>query len=428
MQHWFSDAAQFQRDPLAFFLERGETTAGPVERLRLGMVPVWMITDPEVAREVLKAPEKDFDKGRFIHKLRPIVGPSSLTISGSEHARRRQALHATFARSGALRFVPNMVGAIRSFATDLLRQRGFDTHQATSMLMLRTICIVMFGRNVLTAGDEQALFRAVGMVEEDLANEMFRVLPQTPWAARETQRKRHDAQLIFDQIVERVLERCAKDSAVGALAELGLDAHEMRDEIITMLLAGHHTTASAAAWVLYYLAERPALAQEIAHEALAITGDDGELDVSRLARANLSLSFVKEVLRLYPSAHWFSRDAVRDIELGGTSIRKGDAMLLVPWLYHRSAKHWDRPHEFDPDRSFSGKAYLPFGAGPRACLGMGVALLELQLLALEISASFVAVCENAPIGAPLPSVTLQPPEIRLSLQLREPARMLEAAE
>ena len=429
MQHWFSDAAPFQRDPLGFILQRGHESDAPIQRLRLGISPVWMVTSPDLVRDVLKASEEQIDKGRFIHKLRPIVGPSSLTISGEEHARRRQAMHSTFARTGAIKFVPNMTAAIRGFSAELLLQNSFDAHKATSLLMLRTICIVMFGRNVLSDGDEQALLKAVEMVQDDLAEEMFRLLPRTPWNAKATQNKRQEAQYIFDQIVSRIRERCTPDSAVGALDALGLDTKAMRDEIITMLLAGHHTTGSAAAWVLHHLAERPDLATAIANEAAEITGEDGEIDTKRLARANLSLSFVKEVLRLYPSAHWFSRDAKCDMEIGGAQIKKGDALLIVPWLYHRSERYWDNPEEFNPDRSFSGKAYLPFGAGPRACLGMGVALLELQLLALEIAASFVLVSmNNGPVGPPISSVTLMPPEIHLSLRIREPAEMLVAAE
>lgn len=429
MQHWFSDAAPFQRDPLGFFLQRGSTSQSAMVRLRLGLTPVWLVNDVGLVRDVLKASDDEVDKGRLIHKLRAVVGHSSLTISGKEHARRRQALHATFARGGALKFVPNLTAAIRGFAAELVARPSFDAREATSMLMLRTICIVMFGRNVLTGGDEQALLQAVKMVEDDLADELFRVLPRTPWAARATRKNRRAAHYIFDQIVARVLARHAPDSAVAALSELGLDAQAMRDEIITMLLAGHHTTGSAAAWALYHLAERPDLGAAIADEAAEITDESGEVDAARLARANLSLSFVKEVLRLYPSAHWFSREAKRDVEMGGARIKRGDALLIVPWLYHRSGRHWRNAADFDPERSFSGKAYLPFGAGPRACLGMGAALLELQLLVLEIAASFVPVraC-SGPVDPPTSSVTLMPPEIRMRLRLRSPAFALGAGE
>lgn len=429
MQHWFSDAAQFQRDPLAFFLERGERAEGPIERLRLGMTPVWFVTDPVLGRELLKAPEEKVDKGRLIHKLRPIVGESMLTISGSEHARRRAALHSTFAKSGALRFMPQMAGVVRSMAADLVRQPDFVAHRAMALLSLRMICVVMFGRNVLSPGDEQALLEAVGMVEDDLAEELFRVLPLTPWAARRVRQKREEAREIFGMVVSRVKERCTSDSAIGALRGLGLDADDMRDEIVTMLLAGHHTTGSAAAWALHYLAERPDLADDLAAEALALTDENGELDQARLARAHTSLSFVKEVLRLYPSAHWFSREATSDMEVAGRKIRAGDAFLLVPWFYHRSPRYWDTPDVFRLDRSFTGKAYLPFGAGPRACLGMGVALLELQVLVLEIAASFVVRRTSAaPVGLPTSSVTLLPPEIHLKLSIREPQKLLAAAE
>ena len=429
MQHWFSDAAQFQRDPLGFFLERGQQATGPLERLRLGMTPVWMVTDPGLVREVLKAPEARIDKGRLIHMLRPIVGKSMLTISGEEHARRRQALHATFARSGGLRFVPNIAAAVRGLAAELVREKEFVAPKAMALLSLRMICIVMFGRNVLSSGDEQALLEAVGMVEDDLANELFRVLPATPWAQRKIERKRRMAREILGTVVSRIKERCTPDSAVGALAALGLDADGMHDEIVTMLLAGHHTTGSAAAWALYHLAEQPQIASEIAAEALALSTDAGELDKSKLTRAHVSLSFVKEVLRLYPSAHWFSREATSDLELAGKKVRKGDAFLIVPWLYHRSPRHWDQPSEFRLDRSFSGKAYLPFGAGPRACLGMGVALLELQILVLEIASSFtVRRTTDAAVGPPTSSVTLVPPPIRLSLEIRQSEELLVAAE
>lgn len=429
MQHWFSDAASFQRDPLGFFTERGAASQRAMVRLRLGPTRVWLVNDVALVRVVLKASDDEIDKGRLIHKLRAVVGHSSLTISGDEHARRRQALHATFARGGALKFVPNLTAAIRGFAAQLVAKPSFDAREATSLLMLRTICIVMFGRNVLTSGDEQALLQAVKMVEDDLADELFRMLPRTPWAARATRRKRREAHYIFDQIVARVLERHAPDSAVAALTELGLDGQAMRDEIITMLLAGHHTTGSAAAWALHYLAERPDLGDAIADEAAEITDEAGEIDASRLARAGLSLAFVKEVLRLYPSAHWFSREAKRDIELGGERIKRGDALLIVPWLYHRSGRYWRNAPDFDPDRSFSGKAYLPFGAGPRACLGMGAALLELQLLVLEMAASFVLVrASRDPVGRPTSSVTLTPPELRLCLRLRDKAPVLAAAE
>jgi cytochrome P450 len=201
---------------------------------------------------------------------------------------------------------------------------------------------------------------------------------------------------------------------------LGLGDEDIRDEIITMLLAGHHTTGSAAAWVLYYLATVPRLAERIAVEAASITGADGELRPEALSRAEHSQALVREVLRLFPSAHWFSRDAKIDLTIAGIKLRRGDSMIISPWHLHRDPRWWPQANDFHLDRSYGGRAYLPFGVGPRACLGMGLAMLELQLLALEFSSAFsLNIRGPVPKPIPTPSVTLIPPRILIELQVRD---------
>lgn len=424
MLHMFSDLTPFRRDPLAFLLERGRASQQPVARLRLGPKPVWLLTDPFHIKAILREDEVRVDKGRFVSKLRPIVGNSTLTISGAANRQRRGVLHAALARGTAQRFVPEMSAAIRETAANLVGLGDFCAHDVTAPLTLRLICIALFGKDVLSRGDEQAIIEAIRLVEDDVADELFRVSPVAlnPIGALGRRRRRRRALQMMDLVVDRVRDRAGDSSVLGALRDLGLSKAELRDEIVTMLLAGHHTTGSAAAWLLYYLAEIPGLGETLALEARQVSTPDGELRPDMLSRAKVSAAFVREILRLYPSAHWFSRDAKEDIVLGDQRIAKGDAILISPWHLHRDPRYWRNPEILDLSRSHSGSAYLPFGSGPRVCIGMGLALLELQLIALELSAGFeFRLLEGRPVGAPSASVTLIPPKIELQISPRGPA-------
>jgi cytochrome P450 len=419
MRHWFSDVKPFQRDPLGLMMSRASASQNAFERLMLGPKRVWLITDPEAVKPVLKAPEHEIDKGRFIYKLRKVMGLSSLSMSGAEHQRRRAVLHSTFAKGTAQQYAPEMSAVIRRTAAKLLLAGPFDAHAVTSRLSLRLISLVMFGKDVLTEADEQVIVEAVSQVEDDLADELFRVMPLMPWEAARREKRRAFANEAMSTVVRRVRRSAPETSVVRALEKLGLNDTEMRDEVLTMILAGYHTTGSAVAWLFYHLATEPEAAEAVRCEAGKLTKDNGELATERLAGAKASLGFARETLRLYPSSHWFSRDAKDNVEIDGTRLRKGDAILISPWAFHRSARWWAEPDKFDINRDFASKAFLPFGAGPRVCVGMGVVMLELQLIALEMASAFdLSVTSNVPADAPKSSITLIPPQIIMEIRLR----------
>ena len=418
MKHWFSDLHAFRRDPLQFLSDRGNAAHAALEPLALGPRPVFLLTDPELIRPLLKADEQDADKGRLIRKLRPIVGKSSLVISGEEHRLRRAALHEHLAKGGAEKLIPQLTAEIRAVAAQLVREGSFNPHQVMAPLALRMICVAVFGRQVLSAGDEQALVAAVHSVEDELAQDMFRIVP-APWTWVARRARRAFAKRAMSVVVQRLRAAAAESSALVSLERLQLNADDLRDEILTLLLAGHHTTGSTAAWVLYYLATEPGLMDAIAAEAAAASDRNGEIRAERLKHAPISLALVREVLRLYPAAWWFSREIKRSTSLGGRVLTRGTSVLISPWQLHRDPRHWNDPEQFRLDRTYTGRAYVPFGAGPRACIGMGVAMLELQLLALELAAAYRFV-DAKPHAAPRPkaSVTLIPPEITIGIRLR----------
>ena len=151
-----------------------------------------------------------------------------------------------------------------------------------------------------------------------------------------------------------------------------------------------------------------------------ILGDDGELRAEAVKRADISATLVKEVCRLYPSAWWFSREVMQPVTIGGRDLKVGTSLLICPWQLQRDPRHWERPDQFLMTRRYSSDAYVPFGAGPRACAGMAVAMLELQLLALEMAAAyrFTGVSPN-PAPWPKASVTLIPPAMTIDVELRQ---------
>ena len=420
----FSDLSAFRRDPLGFLLERGTTAKEPLVPLNVGFHPVYLVTDPTLVKPILKADEADIDKGRLIYKLREVIGTSSLTISGEPHRQRRAAIHRQLQEGLAGDYVEQIGATIRSWAVSLAGQDVVDAHAVTAPLALRVICAILFGPEALSRGDEAAIVEAVHLVEDDLAEEMFRALPHTPWAYLRKKRKLRWAREIMSSVVERTRSRATAASLLRAFEELGLEGEALRDEVLLMLLAGHHTTGTAAAWILYHLAKDESIAAALAAEASRLSDHRGELTPGSVRSAASSRAFVQEILRLYPSTYWMSRELKRDQEVAGLRLRAGTSLIIAPWHLHRDPCYWDRPDMLDISRSFGGRAYMPFGLGPRACVGMGVALLELQLNAMEAALAFrLEVVSSEPVPPPKPSVTLVPPAIALRVH----ARVEEAA-
>jgi len=420
MPHMFSDVRAFRHDPLRFLLERGNAAPLGLEPLHLGPSPVFLVTDPDLIRPILKAPETEIGKGRLIKKLTPVFGRSSLMLHGDEHKRRRAVLHKHMAKGSVERYLPQMCAEIRAVGAKLARMGSFDPHTFTAALALRTICIAVFGTQVISSGDEEALVQAVGMIEDDLADDMFRVMPVGPIGWHRRKQRRKFAKLAMSTVVERLRERARATSALKEFEQLGLSDQDLHDEILTLLLAGHHTTGTAAAWVLYHMATDPELMDAIASEADRCLDDNGELRPDAVRRADVSATLVKEVCRLYPGAWWFSREVMQPVTVGGRELKAGTSLLICPWQLQRDPRHFEEPDRFLMTRRYNTDAYIPFGAGPRACAGMGVAMLELQLLALEIAAAyrFTGVSPN-PAPWPKASVTLIPPPMKIEIEVRQ---------
>jgi cytochrome P450 len=185
------------------------------------------------------------------------------------------------------------------------------------------------------------------------------------------------------------------------------------DNLLTFLMAGHETTAKALTWALYLLAQTPYWQDQILEEVVKVAGD-GPLDSNHIDKLSITAQVLKETMRLYPPAPIMSRQATVDIELGGLPIKAGTQIIIPIYAIHRHRRHWSDPDRFEPTRfapeneaKISRYQYMPFGAGPRICIGMAFALIEgVALLGTLVRAArFETVPGHAP--EPVSRVTLR---------------------
>jgi cytochrome P450 len=419
MTRWFTDVRAFRRDPLELLSEKARNSDVPLVKLALGPTPVYLVNDPSLVKPLMKLSEDILDKGRLVKKISNVVGESSLTLSGEEHRKRRAILHERLSRGVANTYVGEMAAAIRVVAAEMARENTFRADILGGTLALKLASVALFGSRVLSPGDELAIMNAFHILEGGLQEDMFRFVPRSPWRYVSDSRKRRDALKTMDIVIRKVTQAASESSVLVALRDAGLSDEEIRNELTTMIIAGFHTTGAAVAWLCFYLATRPQELEQIRKEHISICDEFGELDPKRLCEAKVSLAFVKEVLRLYPSAWWLTRELKQDHLIGGETLAKGDSLIIAPWVYHRSSKHFTSPDEFSLDREHAGNAYLPFGAGARACVGMGVSLLELHLVALEFASTFdFSALSDPRLVKPKAGITLNAPEMSLGVSLR----------
>ena len=414
-----SDVPAFQRDPLRLVFERAQSAPLGFVPLYLAMRPIWLATDPAVARSVLKWPEEEIDKGKLVQRLRPIVGESLLTNIGPDHHRTKTAIHRHVQRNAAVKSLERMMAAINACAARIAQDGLFDAATESAPLALQLGCLALFGHEVITLADRMALITAVQTVESELAADMFRILPQAPWKAREREGRLNHAREIVDMVVARARTNKQKSAIILALESAGLTDRQISTEILGLLIAGHHTTGATITWILYHLALDPMIAEMIALEADSALPGLELGDATALRHAPLSQTYVREILRLYPAGWWTSREVARPTTVGGKSFRTGDIIMVSPWQLHHDPRLWSEPGALKLDRDFTEEAYMPFGIGPRSCIGQSIAWFELQLVTLQLASAFTFALEEEVASAePRPSVTLLAPAFKLKAMPR----------
>jgi cytochrome P450 len=427
------------RDPLAFLTDL-EARHGDIVSLRAGRSVA--VFHPDMVKRVLQDNHTNYQKGdRYRTALAPLMGNGLFTSEGAFWLRQRRLAQGAFQKSSLPAFASVVLDCLDDLLPEWERQARdgtqIDVRRDLTALTLRTTLRMLFG--VDAAREMPALAAAVAGVNEEM--HLARAfLPWHPahWFPTPGQRRFDRALAVIDDFVGRVIaRRQAEDDPgsdlLGLLVaardpETGdrMDARQLRDESVTMLNAGHDTVTDAVVWALVQLATHPEAQARARDEVTTVVGTSAPTVEALAAMPYLGRVF-RETLRLCPPAWAFSRAAIADDDMEGYRIGAGTMVVLSPFVVHRSARYWERPLDFEPDRflpeASAGRprfAYFPFGSGPRMCIGAGVASMEAPLMVAALLQRFAFELPADQVVAFSPRLSLRPKGIvRLRLRARQ---------
>jgi cytochrome P450 len=366
-----------------------------------------MVMDPHGLRQVLKDKVALYPKSEVtLRLLRPAIGESLFTAEGAHWRWQRRAAAPVFQHRNLIALTPFMTGAAGRVVNRVAAHEG-GVHDLYSEMVAATfdvICeVAMSGREALDRG---AVSRSVtGYIETIGRISLMDVLNLPVWIPRPAAVMNRKGIGAMQRMMDRVIaERAAAPRRNDLLAMMAdaqdpetgrrMTPEELRDNMLAFLVAGHETTALALSWALYLAAIAPEVQERLGAEARAACGD-GPAGAEHLEQLTYTRQVIEEALRLYPPAGMLSRTARGEDEICGRRIRKGDTVILPIYALHRHAMWWDAPDAFDPENFAPDRVaardrflYLPFGAGPRICIGMGFALIEAQIILASLMARF----------------------------------------
>jgi cytochrome P450 len=395
-----------RRDPLEL-LERA-ARAGDVVRIRVPRLDLYVINRPDLVWDVLATHGSRFTKGPTMQAAKRLLGESLLTSEGDHHRRQRRLIQPLFHHDRVAALVPAIRAAGEGATARWDDGETIDVRAEMARLTLEIVVATLFGVGL---HEEDAAL--IGAALNDVMAQFDRVfspfLPITERLPIPATRRFQRARAVFDGTIYRMIaERRAHGIDGDDLLSLLMRAQEegvpmtdeqVRDEAITIFLAGHETTANALTWTWLLLSEHPG-----AHERL-----DDPASVEAV---------LHESMRLYPPAWAIGRRAVQDHHADGVTIPVGSVVIVSPWLLHHDARWWPDPAAFDPDRWLGRDpttaqpterhAYLPFGAGSRMCIGEGFAELEATTLLTTIGREWRFERDPADPVELQPVVTLRP--------------------
>lgn len=382
---------------------------GSVVGLGLGPVRMAVVGDPDALADLFARPNADYRWNHRFNVLGFVVGPGSLLVSdGADHERRRASVQQAFSRRTLNGWIPMMVAAadeaVDGLAVDLGdAERVVNLAPLTRDVVLRIAVRAFFGNRLAAHADEiGARFeRPQAYLESPAIRQLPHPFPFTARSRVRQDRRALDA-LIDDEIARVRREPTVEDGDVleTLVRDRTLADAEIRDQVVTLIGAGYNTTAASLAWMLWCAVLTPGLWDRLRAEADAVLGpadttaDDARYDHTHLTRLELADRMMRETLRLHPAGVIAPREAATDLVVGGYRIPAGTMVLWSAHLAGRDPDRWPDPLRFDPDRwdgldpgqrRLADAAWVPFGRGPRACIGFALAQMELTLLIARLA-------------------------------------------
>lgn len=453
--HWlWGHVPDLRGDMLAFFT-RCARDYGDVVRLRFVTRRAVLISHPDLAEQVLVHDHRNFTKNVSMRLLRPVLGQGLLLSEGELWRRERQLMQPSFHRERVEAFGPLIVGEAERLRDSWGDGRTIDLHGEMVKLTLAVAAKALLG--VELERDYETVCRSQLAILDFFRGRCENPIRPPLWIPTERNRRMNRAIRDLRTLIERIIsqrrraeeggwgraQRCPSDNGGSAAVSLRsspatpnicnrddvlsrllrarhqtegepISDRQLRDETMTLLMAGHETTANALTFTCWLLSEHPEVESRLLAELDEQLGGRAPR-VEDLPRLTYLDQVLKESLRLYPPAFAVGRRAIRDCEIGGYHIPAKTNVLISQWVLHRDERWFERPEQFDPDRwspemqeRLPKCAYLPFGAGPRRCIGSSLATLEASLALATLLPRVAFQRLNQEPLIPWPTVTLRP--------------------
>lgn len=426
---------RFQSDPLHTMVEVAERY-GDVVRADLGKTTVFLLRGPEAAAEVLVSDQASYVKGGHNHVvMQELLGDGLLTSNGEVWTRHRRLVQPIFAGRRLSGFAGQMTTAAAETLSEW-RPGPILMDRAMNALTLDVVGRALFGAELRDHAPRVGKAMAYGARVAArtgrspmllLLSRIERIGPEGAWKMQFLRRGRLRPRIaelnrVLDEMLDSRDPAAASEDLVGLLLAArdeqtgeAFSRAEIRDQIMTFLLAGHETTSAALTWMWYLLARNPDVRDKVYAEVAEVVGDRTP-EASDVGRLTWTGAVIEETLRLYPPVWILDRFSVADTTIQGYHVPAGSIILIPPYLNHHDASRWPDPERFDPTRFLPSDgvqerprlSYLPFGHGPRVCLGGRFAVMEATLITAMIAQRFTLELEEDREYPPEPNVTLRP--------------------
>jgi cytochrome P450 len=413
--------AEYSQDPLGF-MTRCAREFGEIVPLRFGNQLSCLLTNPDHISEVLKD-RILFVKARDTRGLRVILGEGLLTSEGDFWQQQRRLSQPVFHQQRIECYGAMMVDYTEQMLRRWREGEVRDVHEEMMRLTLNIVMKTIFDQEV-TDGEATHVAHALDEAMNWFAD-FYADHSAEPEKLQAEQINFQNAIDLLDQTLYAIINQRRHSGMRGDLLSMLMQVQDaddgsrmsdrqLRDEVATMILAGHETTANALSWTWMLLSQHPSVRKKLVQELKTVlNGRSPTLaDLSRLIYTSM---VIKESMRLYPPATDLSREATRDCEIGGYFIPKGCTLIMSQWVMHRDSRYFDEPEVFKPERwendlekQLPRGVYFPFGDGPRICIGKGFALMEAVLILAAIAQQFqLDLIPDQKIELQ-PSITLRP--------------------
>ncbi len=417
-------------DPLAF-LVKTTREHGDVTRFRLAHIRAQLVASPDGIRHVLQENSKNYNKQTPGFKvLRLVLGNGLLTSEGDFWLRQRRIAQPAFHKEKIAQLAERMTQAAvdlaETWAAPAKDGKPINVAREMMRVTLRIVGETLLSSDVTKNAD--AIGDAISYIVED-ANTRISSILGLPLAIPTKNNRRFQKELrTLDEVVLRTIKTrrdVAKAAAPSDLLTMLMEATDeetgeqmsdaqLRDEIMTMFLAGHETTANLLTWTFYLLSKNPAVQRELGRELdEVLAGEPARLE--HAPRLRYTKMVLNETMRLYPPVWMIARRAIADDVVGGFRVAANSIVFMSPYVTQRHPGLWDNPEGFDPERFRTDKegerprfSFFPFGGGPHLCIGNAFAMLEAQILLATLAQKFrLDLVPGLPV-APEPLITLRP--------------------